>query len=160
MGRAEERRHSYQTRSYIDGNTVRRVQYDQTVPRRQTQKRTRRNPQTRRARARALQMNFGYVAFLAAAGVASLFVSVNYLKLQATQATYRDQISAKESEYTELKMKNDEDYARVLSSVDLEYVRDVAINKLGMVYAAQGQVQTYDSQEGDFVRQYEDVPAE
>ena len=57
-------------------------------------------------------------------------------------------------------MKNDEDYARVLSSVDMEYVRDVAINKLGMVYAAQGQVQTYDSQEGDFVRQYEDVPAE
>ena len=47
-----------------------------------------------------------------------------------------------------------------MSSVDLEYVRDTAINKLGMVYASSGQVVTYNDQDGDYVRQYEDVPAE
>ena len=36
----------------------------------------------------------------------------------------------------------------------------VAINKLGMVYASSGQVVTYNDQDGDYVRQYEDVPAE
>ncbi|MDY3917484.1 MAG: hypothetical protein SOZ59_00600 [Candidatus Limivivens sp.] len=164
MSRTQQRGNSFQTKTYIDGNTVRRVQYTQAVPReqpaRQTRPKKRTAAATRKNRERALQMNIGYVAFLTVAAVASLFVSVNYLKLHAQSTNYRNEITALESQYSSLKLANDEDYARTISSVDLEYVRNVAINKLGMVYASAGQVVTYHDQEGDFVRQYEDVPEE
>ncbi|MDO5424114.1 MAG: hypothetical protein Q4F41_10345 [Eubacteriales bacterium] len=163
MGRPQQRGNSYQTRTYIDGNTVRRVQYTavpEEQPSRQKQQRRRTNTSTRKNRERALQMNLGYVGFLTAAAVASLFVCVNYLQVQSENTTLRNQITTLESNYSDLKLENDENYAKALSSVDLEYVRDVAINQLGMVYASTSQVVTYDDQKGDFVRQYEDVPTE
>ena len=107
-----------------------------------------------------MQMDIGYVLFLTAAAVVTLFIAINYLKLQAESTSLRSQLTALESEYSTLKLQNDEEYHRALSSVDLEYVRDTAINKLGMVYASSGQVVTYNDQDGDYVRQYEDVPAE
>jgi len=39
-------------------------------------------------------------------------------------------------------------------------VRDIAINELGMVYAQADQVILYDSQGGDYVKQYADIPEE
>ena len=47
-----------------------------------------------------------------------------------------------------------------MSSNDLEHVRDVAITQLGMVYAEEGQIISYSSQERDYIRQYSDVPVE
>ena len=34
------------------------------------------------------------------------------------------------------------------------------MNELGMVYASESQIITYDSNQNDYVRQYSDVPAE
>jgi len=42
--------------------------------------------------------------------------------------------------------------------VNLETVRDRAMNEMGMVYAAQGTIVEYDSPEGDYVKQYNDIP--
>ena len=91
--------------AYIEGTAVRKLsQYEQAVPeempgrhhapekRQQTPKRktSQSRPKTRqkavarrRARARAFQMNKGYVTFLSIVAVACLFICVNYLKLQA-----------------------------------------------------------------------------
>ena len=41
----------------------------------------------------------------------------------------------KASSISEVKMRNDAAYEKVMSSIDLEHVRDVAITQLGMVYA-------------------------
>lgn len=150
---------------YVDGNTVRKPQ-TRPVPNRQRKERQERSGQrkvtstrTRRNRARALQMNLGYVAFLTAASLATLFVCVNYLKLQAQNTTYRNKVASIESQLADLKLENDTEYENALTSVDMERIRDIAINKLGMVYAGEEQVKTYSSQNGDYVRQYEDVPA-
>ena len=59
-----------------------------------------------------------------------------------------------------MKMRNDAAYEKVMSSIDLEHVRDVAITQLGMVYAEEGQIISYSSQERDYIRQYSDVPVE
>lgn len=169
MGRAgdyrrEDRRQTY-AYGYVDGNTVRKPQnYTRPVPQRQIQpereQRTSTSTRTRRNRARALQMNLGYVTFLTAASVATLFVCVNYLKLQAQNTTYRNAVATAESQLSELKQENDTAYENALTSVDLQVIRDIAINKLGMVYADEGQIRTYESQNSDYVRQYEDVPEE
>lgn len=57
-----------------------------------------------------------------------------------------------------MKLANDTKYDETMASVDLEKIKDIAINELGMVYAEQGQIINYNSQDGDYVRQYEDVP--
>ena len=47
-----------------------------------------------------------------------------------------------------------------IEAIDLETIRNIAINKLGMVYAGEEQVKTYDDKSSDYVRQYSDVPTE
>ena len=66
----------------------------------------------------------------------------------------------KASSISEVKMRNDAAYEKVMSSIDLEHVRDVATTQLGMVYAEEGQIISYSSQERDYIRQYSDVPVE
>ncbi len=105
-------------------------------------------------------MNKGYVTFLSIVAVACLFICVNYLKLQAQVTESRKQISRMESSYSDLKLSNDAAYSKAVSSVDLDKIRDIAINELGMVYANQDQIVTYEKQDKDYVRQYEEVPKE
>lgn len=154
---------------YVDGNTVRRHQSSvRPVPERrrelqeqeQRRKRQSTSKRTRKNRARALQMNLGYVAFLTIASVATLFLCVNYLKLQADNTSLRNAVSSSESRLNELRIENDAAYENALASVDLQQIRDIAINKLGMIYANEDQVRTYSNENSDYVRQYEDVPVE
>ena len=63
-----------------------------------------------------------------------------------------------ETELEDLKKENDDNYTRIMTSVDLDYIRDVAINELGMVYANEDQVILYDGGTKDYVRQSQDVP--
>ena len=37
--------------------------------------------------------------------------------------------------------------------MDLEQIRDTAINELGMTYAKEGQIEFFTSENGDYVRQ-------
>ena len=146
---------------YVDGNTVRqpgRVEYP--AQRQQERKSEVLSARTRKNRDRAAQMNFGYVAFLTIACIATLFLCVNYLQLQAQNVTYRNQVAQKESLLNDLKIENDTAYENALAAVDLQKIWDIAVNKLGMVYTEEGQVRTYSSTSGDYVRQYEDVPTE
>lgn len=182
MGSQMNTRKKLNSGAYIEGTAVRKLsQYEQAVPeempgrhhapekRQQTPKRktSQSRPKTRqkavarrRARARAFQMNKGYVTFLSIVAVAFLFICVNYLKLQAQVTESRKQISRMESSYSDLKLSNDAAYSKAVSSVDLDKIRDIAINELGMVYANQDQIVTYEKQDKDYVRQYEEVPKE
>lgn len=146
------------TNTYIDGNVVRRVQ---TVPK-QPERQRRRTASTnaRRNREKALRMNLPYVIFLTVASVATVLVCVNFLQLQAEGITYRNEIAALESRLSTMKLANDNAYEDAISSVNMEEVKSIAINELGMVYADEGQVITYSSQDGDYIRQYGEIPTE
>lgn len=47
-----------------------------------------------------------------------------------------------------------------MKDVDLEEIRRIATEELGMTYAAKDQVVLYESEESDYVRQYEEIPDE
>ena len=64
------------------------------------------------------------------------------------------------SQLTELKLANDNAYEETLSSVDMEEVKRIAVNDLGMTYADEGQIITYSNQDGDYIRQYTEIPTE
>ena len=98
-------------------------------------------------------MTAGYVAFLAVALCAAAFVLVNYIQLQTELTNLTRSIASKEIEVNNLRMANDEEYNRILSSIDLEEIKRIAMGELGMVYAEEGQIILYDSTSSDYMRQ-------
>lgn len=108
--------------------------------------------ETRKNRDKALHMNLGYVAFLMGALCICAFVLINYLQLQSDITATVKNIADLESELNMLQLSNEEDYNRIVSSVDLEEIRKVAIGELGMTYAQEGQIITYESAGNDYMR--------
>ena len=76
-------------------------------------------------------MNRAYVTFLAVAAIFALILCVNYVQTK---------------------------YNSVMDSVNLDEIREKAMNELGMVYATSDQVIEYESPSGDYVKQYEGIP--
>nr|WP_300917094.1 hypothetical protein [uncultured Acetatifactor sp.] len=97
-------------------------------------------------------MSAGYVMFLAAALCAAAFILVNYIQLQSDLTTLTKTVADMESELNGLKLSNDEEYNRIISGIDLEEIKRVAIGELGMGYAEEGQIVEYENQEGDYMR--------
>ena len=89
-----------------------------------------------------------------------LWSCVNYLQLQAETTSRMKNIASLETQLESLRKENDDHYTRIMTSVDLDYIRDVAINELGMVYAGSDQVVLYDNGTDDYVRQNEDIPSD
>ncbi|MCQ2080615.1 MAG: hypothetical protein MJZ11_03090 [Lachnospiraceae bacterium] len=81
-----------------------------------------------------------------------------YLSLQAGITNSVKVISAKESRLNEIRLDNDENYSRITSNVDLEEIRRVAIQELGMRYAEEGQIISFDGEGSDYVRQTGVIP--
>jgi len=103
-------------------------------------------------------MNLGYISFMVAALLVVCVVLIGYIKLQSDITNRITHISEMESELNELKLANDETYTKIMSSVDLEEIKRIAINELGMRYAGEGQVITYSGEGSDYVRQYDEIP--
>ena len=160
MGRMEDyRRTSYYDRmdSYIQGNTVRQPEPSR-LPQRREEHPQRTSVKTQQNREKALQMNFGYVLFLTAMAITVLFVCVQFLNLQAENEEIRSQVSVLEQKWTGMKEENDQAYDQLMNTVDLQHIKEIAINRLHMVRAKEEQVITYNSQKNDYIRQYEEVP--
>lgn len=109
-------------------------------------------PAVRKNRDRAHHMSIGYVTFLAAALIASAYVLVNYVQLQADLTNVTRSVAAKERELNSLKIANSEEYNRIVSGIDLEEIKRVAIAELGMTYAQEGQIVYYTSEDNDYMR--------
>ena len=78
---------------------------------------------------------------------------LQYISLSSEISVLTNSIASLESDLNDLKAENDEYYGRIMSSVDLEKVREVAIMDLGMVYASEDQIITYESHVDDYVEQ-------
>lgn len=140
---------------YVVGNNALSEAQPKALP--QVEKR-RISSQALANRERSLQMNFGYVMFLTVAAVLSVLICVNYLRLQARYTAAQKRSTYLEATLGALRIDNDEEYNRVISSVNLEDVKKTAMEKLGMVYASEEQIETYDGNVPDYVKQYMDLP--
>lgn len=114
----------------------------------------------KREQVRELHLGFGSVFVLAVCAVMTLWACVNCLQLQAENTRSVQNIAALENQLSGLITENDDAYNRLVSSIDLNAIREQAINELGMVYAGSNQVVLYDGQANDYVRQYGEVPKE
>jgi len=99
-----------------------------------------------------------YVLFLTAAAVLSVAVCINYLKLQAKSTQLQKQTVSLQTQLKDIEMENDTIYNEIVSGVDLNQVKEVAMDRLGMDYPAEDQIVEYDEASGDYVKQYEEIP--
>ena len=135
--------------AYMYDNTARQldvVRELQEAPRKQLSNETRKN------REKATHMNVGYVLFLACALCVCAAVLMRYVELQSDLTTKVKQVSRLESQLNNLQLANEEDYNRVISSIDLEEIRKIAIGELGMTYAKEGQIIKYQKAGSDYMR--------
>lgn len=97
---------------------------------------------------------------LMSAIVATLFVCVNYLKVQSDVVQLNKSISSLEKEISGLEKENDALEAVLESEMyDLETVYQMAVGVLGMVYPNNNEVIFYQSDDSTgYYRQYQDIP--
>ncbi len=141
------------TDEVIEGNTVRTMS---AVP--QIRERELRRTQIEAVRERSLSMNLRYVLFLTVAAVAVVTICVYFLKLQATSTQLQKKTVSLQTTLKDLKIENDIVYNEIISGIDLEDVREKAMEELGMSYPAQSQIAYYDAASSDYVKQYEEIP--
>lgn len=144
-----------QTAHYVQGSTVRKIQPERRTTGRPDKKV---NNTVRRNRERAKHMNAGYVLFLGAALAATGIILVYYIGLQSDITNSVKHISTLERQLNDLKVANEEDYSRITSAVDLEEIRRIAIQELGMQYAQEGQIISFASESSDYVKQMAEIP--
>lgn len=149
-------RNTGQNYQYIEGSAVRKLQ---TASARRDPGRTMSRVQSsRRTRIKAVPMNKGYIGVAAAAFVIVCCVLIGYVNLQSNITNHITTISKLESQLYEMKLANDETYTKIMSSIDLEEIKRIAVNELGMKYAKEGQVVEYTGEGNDYVRQYGALP--
>lgn len=150
---------------YVNGSTVRQLEaqpvrrerIDRTKIQDEQKKKRRRNA-ARRNRERALHMSRGYVAFLTLCVGVVAFAAVALVQIQSQVTQRMEHIAALESQITDLKADNDARYKEIVTSVDLDYIKDVAMNQLGMQYATENQIIYYSVENNNFMDQYSDIP--
>lgn len=159
--RVNSRSDYYNTRNiYVDGNTVRKPA-EPIRPEKRSKRQQKVDKKAVEQRTKALQMGRGYVLFLTAVSVATLFMCVHFIQLRSTVTGQIKEMATLESELNQMVAENDALYDKTVSDLDLEHVRDVAIRELGMNYAGKDQVIWYSSNTtNSYVRQYNDVPAQ
>lgn len=159
----EKRMRNYETDFYVDGNTVRRME---AAPERRREQEERRKEEERRRKRRvaeknqqrAAHMNRGYVVFLTLATVLIAGTAVLYVNLQSSINVHMNNISSLERQVADIRTDNDATEKRLEASVDIEKIRNHAVNSLGMVYANADQIVHYTIEQDDYMNQYEDVP--
>ncbi len=144
---------------YVYGNTVRQAEVQ---PRRtrevypEAPKRASR--QVRRNRNRAMSISPAYAGFLVAAAFCAVFLCVMYLRLQSDVVNRSEQITSLQEQLADLTEANNTAYNAAADSINLEEVRDKAVNELGMVSESEGTVIEYDNPASGYVRQYDNIP--
>ena len=140
---------------YMNGNTARQTRTASVPERRQV----RVVEPAERKQGKNQKMSLGYVLFMSVALAFMGVMLVFYIGLQSEVKSTVKTISQRESELNDLRNSNDEMESRVKSDVDLEEIKEIAMGQLGMIYAKEGQIETFLSEDSDYVRQLQEIPA-
>lgn len=156
-----EYRNAY-TKYYTEGTAARKVmqpEYERPQRRQEEFPDYVKVRKTKPQKGLKIAMNPAFAVFLAFSVFATLVACVMMLSMQAKVTTQSDTISLLQSEIEQMTDENNAYENRLNSNVNLEQIRETAMNQLGMVYPTEGQVVYYELTEADYVRQYQDVPS-
>ena len=98
-------------------------------------------------------MNLPYVMFLTVALVVAGVMLIGYLQAQSNLTVSVKRVATLESRLNDMRLANNEQLERINSSLDMEEVKRIAVEELGMSYAKEGQVIFVSGEGSDYVRQ-------
>ena len=152
------RKTNVDTEYYTEGNVVRKLEsvYPDLQPK--TTEKELPGKKVRKNKERVHSMNFPYLVMLSVAMVAVLGLCANYISVQSRLTSTIKEAQKNESNLEKLKDENDSAENMIATYLDLDHIKDVAMNKLGMVYAKKNQVITYEKTENEYVRQFDEIP--
>ena len=116
--------------------------------------------EARLAQERILRANKRYALFLTMGVIIFGLFAGAYIKIQSDITARLKTISKLESQIADLKAENDEAYKRINTVIDLDAIKNTAINELGMFYATQDQIVYYKVEDDDYMNQYIQIPTE
>ncbi len=152
---------------YMYGSEAPQRRYDDEpvrVPRKRVpftkEERRKQQAQMYAAENRRKASRFGglYTALITVAVAATLFTCVNYITLINNKSDNSKQITELQNQLSDIKAANDQTQLTIDTSVDYDYIYNVATEKLGMVYASPDQIIMYHSGESEYVIQYSNIP--
>ncbi len=142
--------------SYVYGNTARTLDVKKALSEAPTGEPLRAAKSENR-KAHKMNMSFVYVLFLLGSMMITGYSLMTYIKLQTAITTKADSIATCETRLNNLTLANDDEYSKMINTVDLDAIRTVAIEKLGMVIPTSNQKITYTRENSDYVRQVNDI---
>lgn len=158
---------------YVYGSAVRRLEPEREEPKRREEPRRapvrkqnashlkkQRQQQriSKKNQQRALAMNMGYVAFLAAATIACAAACLFFIGAQSKMTASMKQVEALESQIEELQTQNNVLENQIAASIDINNVKRRA-ESYGMSYPTEDQIVHYSVNSSDYMDQYIEVPA-
>ncbi|NLL72350.1 MAG: hypothetical protein GX237_02345 [Clostridiales bacterium] len=163
---ANNKRYQYGTNyNYIEGSTARKrdLSYNYALPDYDVPERERRQAPKpeRQVRSRPKELtgiNRGTLFVLTIAIVATLYCCIEFIMLQNDVSKMESSILTMERTLSSKKNVNDAGYEQIDMAYDLDYVYNIAVNELGMVYPNNNEVITFDKATESYVRQYGDIP--
>ena len=147
---------------YVEGSVVRKR--ETAVPRRreEPQRVPKRRSKTYKKAARKAENSKGfdlrYTLLLSVMFIVMIVSCVIMLTVQGAVETKERDIESLQEEIQSLQADNAAYENSLNNMYSLEDIYDIATGELGMVYSHNGQIRYYDSEEGDYVKQYGDVP--
>ena len=103
-------------------------------------------------------MNLPYVLFLSCAMIVAGIMLIGYLQMQSEMTVSIKRIALLESQLNDLRLSNDEQLERINSAIDMDEIKRIAVEELGMTYAKEGQVISISGEGSDYVRQMVSLP--
>lgn len=97
--------------------------------------------------------------FLVAVVVITVGFCFQYLTVQSGITQMKNDVVALQGENAEIEIANTETYRKIMDSVDLSEVYQIATGELGMVQAVDNQVYKYKNRKSNMVKQYGDIPS-
>lgn len=147
---ARYQQENYQQGSYLHGSEARQLQNNR--------KELRENEELLLRRKRIddivarKRLDKIYLVALVSGMVVLAALSISYLTSKSEASRLQKEYEKLQVDYNELKSSNDYLELDIESNIDYDRILDIAINDLGMVYAKNNQVYTYDKQDIEYVK--------
>ena len=146
--------------SYVDGNTVRKIEPAYERPVRKT---ARPQPQKKEIvvgyEKREAVLGLRYTLFLIVSLALILGFCVIYMNANIQLSRVKRDVMREQTRLSEIQEENAALSAEAADfSINLEEIYEIATGELGMVYAGEDQIIYYDSSNSDYIRQFGEIP--
>ncbi len=104
-----------------------------------------------------MSMDFGSLVYFSFAVIISVCACVCYLQLRAEVTQNMQTLAQMKASLYDLEMDNNAMESTIMMSIDLDKIKDIAMNELGMMYPTPEQIITYEIEEDNYMDVYVNI---